>query len=172
MSEQVEIIRHSRPRAEADLPPMTQSLQRRFEAKFVVAESGCWLWTAAQNGVGYGKIGITRKSVRDAHRVSWELYRGDIPSGMLVLHRCDVKLCVNPEHLYLGNKTRNALDAVERGQNAVGAQCSFAKLTNTDVKFIRRAYTAGVRVRDLMSKFNVSESVIYRCVRRESYRNV
>src|SRR5687768_6335788 len=69
-------------------------LSERFTEKYQVnAASGCWEWIAAQSEFGYGMIDQTT-----AHRVSWNLYRGEIPEGLAVLHRCHNPPCVNPEH--------------------------------------------------------------------------
>ena len=76
--------------------------------------SGCWLWDGGVNPSGYGVLGIIGRNQR-AHRVSFEEFNGPIPEGMHVLHRCDVKSCVNPNHLYAGTVQDNANDRVKRG---------------------------------------------------------
>lgn len=89
-------------------PTYMVKLRKRFEAKYVVEPSGCWKWTAhTQNG--YGSINYHYKQ-RGAHRISWMLHRGEIPRDKWVLHKCNNKLCVNPDHLYLGNAQDNAGD--------------------------------------------------------------
>jgi hypothetical protein len=76
--------------------------------------SGCWLWpNEAMNG--YGKLGYRGSWIR-AHRASWIAFNGDIPGGLLVLHKCDVKTCVNPDHLFLGTGRDNMLDLVNKGK--------------------------------------------------------
>lgn len=76
--------------------------------------SGCWLWIGVDDGdTGYGRFGPRQ---HQAHRVSWLLYRGPIPAGLFVLHRCDVPRCVNPTHLFLGTQTDNVRDCIAKGR--------------------------------------------------------
>ena len=71
--------------------------EERFWPK-VDKTDGCWLWTACVNNHGYGKFGMNGKVVY-AHRFSWQLVNGSIPSGLQLDHLCWVKRCVNPAHL-------------------------------------------------------------------------
>jgi HNH endonuclease len=74
----------------------------RFAASYVCEpNSGCWLWLGSPQGsTGYGCIWVDGRRI-PAHRYSWEIANGPIPDGALCLHRCDVVLCINPEHLFL-----------------------------------------------------------------------
>lgn len=92
-------------------------LKERFEEKVTPEpNTGCWLWTACGTTDGYGQIKVGKDMVR-AHRVAWTLYRGAIPDGMHILHRCDTPPCVNPDHLYLGTHQQNMKDRSSRGRH-------------------------------------------------------
>jgi hypothetical protein len=91
------------------------SLRDRFEQKFArIPFAGCWLWTGA--GGRYGSFMLNGRR-RDAHRAAWELYCGAIPAGTCVLHKCDVPMCVNPGHLFLGSHRDNTLDMINKGRH-------------------------------------------------------
>lgn len=77
--------------------------------------SGCWLWVGCTNSSGYGTICVDRKMV-NAHRFSWAMHNGPIAPGAHVLHRCDVPSCVNPDHLFLGDRQANFKDARAKGR--------------------------------------------------------
>lgn len=81
----------------------------------VDAESGCWNWIGPLESGGYGRLKIAGK-FRRASRVVWEVYRGEIPASLCVLHRCDNPRCVNTDHLYLGTQEDNMRDMRVRGR--------------------------------------------------------
>lgn len=91
-------------------------LKKRFE-KWCSPEpnTGCILWIGSNFQDGYGSVTINKKS-RGAHRVSWELYVGTIPINKIVCHKCDTPACVNPDHLFLGSHSDNAIDAMRKGR--------------------------------------------------------
>lgn len=77
--------------------------------------SGCWLWAAGMQSKGYGTFYLDGR-LRTAHRASWMIFRGDIPSGMLVMHVHDDRWCVNPDHLRIGTPSDNSMDMVKKGR--------------------------------------------------------
>jgi hypothetical protein len=100
----------------------------RFEAKFEPEpNSGCYLWLGPINNNGYGMFGYGRVfdhtySMKSSHRVAWELYIGPIPEGLQVLHKCDVRICVNPTHLFLGTSQDNHDDMWYKNRQPAGRQ--------------------------------------------------
>jgi len=90
----------------------------RFRIKFQVnPASGCWEWQGATNEHGYGLFWL-RGRCRKAHRASLELLAGEVLSrSEVVLHRCDNRLCVRPDHLERGNQARNCWDRASKGRH-------------------------------------------------------
>lgn len=107
--------------------------QIRFERKFIPEPfSGCWLWSGGLIDGRYGMFTVNNKPCR-AHRIAWQLYRGSIPNGVNVLHRCDTPICVNPDHLFLGTQTDNNIDRDSKNRQAIGEKNGRSKLTAEQV---------------------------------------
>lgn len=90
---------------------MSRPLASFLDNTIPVTECGCWIWMRGATGDGYGSFRGMR-----AHRYSWQMQYGEIPPDMDVLHRCDVPLCVNPDHLFLGTHTDNMRDKIAKGR--------------------------------------------------------
>jgi|ERR1700678_23325 len=109
----------------------------RFWGSTVLGDNGCILW-ARTKANGYGKFKLSHSVKVWAHRWILEQTLGALYDPKLwALHRCDVKLCVNPEHLYQGTARDNYNDMIGRGREAPGAR---AKLTEDQVREIRTVY--------------------------------
>ena len=94
--------------------------------------SGCWLWLSACTSQGYGTLSTGMKW-RLAHRLSYEVFVGPIPEGLVVRHSCDNPPCVNPEHLLIGTNKDNMQDAVARGRMEHGSSRWSARLREEDI---------------------------------------
>jgi len=140
-----------------------------------VDKSGdCWEWTAYKTEKGYGRLGVGGKLKR-AHRVVWEMYYGEIPEGLLCLHKCDNPSCVNPSHLFLGTNADNMADKARKGRALSGEDNCNSKLTEKDVLEIRKLNGSGLACYNntfIAKSFGVSARCVAAIVNRETWKNI
>lgn len=97
--------------------PCYGSLQERFNSKFNIDDDNCWLWTGSLDKDGYGFLMYEGKAIK-AHRYAFILNRGEIPEDLQICHSCDIRNCVNPNHLFLGTQKDNMQDAMKKGRHS------------------------------------------------------
>lgn len=133
----------------------------------------CWQWTGATDKEGYGRFNFLRRNTL-AHRVSYLLHVGKIPKNKLILHECDVRVCVNPSHLYPGTDQDNTNDKVSRGRQSPrrGETNGHAKLTEKEVRKIREMRKAGYNGHYLAKIYNVTPATIYHCATNRTWKHV
>ena len=149
-----------------NLPPL---IDRFMDNVSPEPMSGCWLWTGSVRNVkGYGSIRVDLV-VQCAHRLSYKLFRGPIQHGLHVCHRCNVKACVNPDHLYLGTNAQNMADATRDGLRPRGERNGKTKFTEEDVRAIRNSPLGCVR---LARQYNVTKVCIMGIRRRRTWKHV
>ena len=135
-------------------PPIDE--KERFLAKVKKVESGCHEWQSTLHRDGYGKFQFRGKT-KQAHRVAYQLLVGEIPDGRWVLHRCDNRLCVNPEHLFLGDCKANIAD-----MDAKARRGTKSKLTEADAQKIRALVSQGVRQQTVANAFGIDQTTVSR----------
>jgi hypothetical protein len=140
---------------------MKLSQRERFLAKVCPdPATGCWLWQGAMYPNGYGCAQFDRKK-KNAHRVAWILFRGAIPAGMVVCHKCDVPRCVNPDHLFVGSTADNARDMTEKGRGRRGQKHPLSKLTDEQAARIKSLLAEDrMYMSEIAREFGVSPSAI------------
>lgn len=146
--------------------------------RFVDKTDLCWIWTGKSvNKKGYGSIGLGGKGGKHklAHRLSYEIHKGPIPDGMVVMHKCDNPRCVNPEHLDAGTQSKNIKDAFSRGRKVnlpsglKGESHGASKLSNESVFAIR---ASNEKYADLAAMYGVSRTAIERIRYRKTWRHI
>jgi len=164
---------------------LTQSDITRFWGKITKTDGGCWLW-GGHTIKGYGSF-YCSSATHYAHRIAYTLVNGAIPEGLHCLHRCDVPLCCNPSHLFLGTNSDNMADKVSKGRQSRGAPHSAAvipktprgidhprnKLSEEDVLLIRAIHARGeAGARRLGKRFGVSPQTIQGIVNRKFWTHI
>ena len=127
----------------------------------------CWVWTGAVTKAGYGQI--TGGGKFTVHRLSWVFRHGPIKDGLWVLHRCDVPLCVNPNHLFLGTSVDNIRDMTNKGRAAHGEAHHWAKLSAADVIAIR---ASTLTAKKLSARYGICIEQVSNIRRRKQWRRV
>lgn len=138
---------------------------QRFVRHFAKPLRGCWEWKSSCRPDGYGEFRLYRTTLR-AHRVSWRLFNGAIPSELCVLHRCDNRKCVRPTHLFLGTRADNMADKMQKGRFLHDEAHPTAKLAPIIVRAIRSE--VGLSQKAIGEKYGADQSWISRIRNRKA----
>ncbi len=144
----------------------------RFWSK-VSKGDGCWEWQAGLfRRTGYGQFSVGGKDGRhvSAHRVAWLIQTGEDPS-LCVLHRCDNRRCVRPDHLFLGTVGDNHADMVSKARGGYGEALG-RTIRNAEVPEIRRRIASGERQADIAADYGVTPSAISLIKRGRIFRRI
>lgn len=134
--------------------------------KFVIKKEGCWSWNGSLAGGGYGCLRYLDKPMA-AHRVSWILHKGSIPEKMHVLHACDVKICSNPDHLFLGSHRDNMRDMRSKGYHK-----QYSKLNTSQVKEIKELLKTELTQKEIAQKYNVNFVTIHDIKHNKTWKTI
>jgi hypothetical protein len=176
--------------------PCLGTPERKFWARVQISDR-CWDWTGATGGKAYGRFFLSGTDPIRAHRYAWSMVAGPLPDGMDVLHVCDRPICVRNDdvgtyeiegilyerrgHLWLGTHAANMADKRLKGRNshsgagahqARGERQGGAKLTEDDVREIRRLLALGRTHRSIAAQFDVSKGPITGIARKKLWRHV
>jgi hypothetical protein len=138
----------------------------------VFKTTGCWEWLGKTQTAGYGQCWTGYGGERLAHRVSWIIHFGLIPEDLQVLHKCDNKTCVNPNHLYLGTQTQNVQDNVDRNLTNVGSKHWSTNLQDSDIRCIRFSFRQGTSINAIAARFKLSYKNVWAIVHRYKWKHI
>jgi hypothetical protein len=152
--------------------------EKRFHSRYTRG-NGCWLWSGACDQDGYGVIKYKKRQYR-VHRVMYELCNGPIPNGKVVMHTCDVPGCVRPDHLKVGTNLENTRDMVSKGRKhlTIGSKAQQgvlngrARLTEEDVRKIRRRFAEGELQINLAPEFGITQGAVHKIIARRTWKHV
>jgi len=131
----------------------------------------CWIWKGAKTSSGYGVYTYKSKYMR-AHRASYLMFKGEIPTYALVLHSCNVRDCVNPDHLHLGTPKSNMDEMVlrNRQKHLSGENHPFFKLSDSNIRNIKKMRNKKIPAKVIAKKYKISACYVYQ-ISKGIYRN-
>ena len=156
-----------------------KTLRQRIEKKITKQDDGCWIWTGAKaggranNNHKYGYISIGDKKIKRVHRVYYEMIKNIEIGDKNLCHTCDVTLCVNPDHMFVGTQQDNVEDMIKKGRKnyAVGEECN-SKLTVMDVFDIRARGAKGEEQVSIAKDFPVNACTIGAIINRRIWKHI
>jgi hypothetical protein len=151
----------------------SKTIALSLKSKTLEVDNGCWIWIKGKHKAGYGSVN-KKLGGGYAHRAMYESAIGPIPKDMYVLHHCDNRACVNPEHLFLGTHLDNIRDMHsknrQRGGSMPNEKNPFCKFSDEEIRAIRASKNTGIRFTQLMRLYEISETHLLRVLKGESRR--
>lgn len=143
-------------------PPQAE----RFKSKTCQTETGCWEWTGSFFVDGYPQFWFRGTNVK-GNRAAWVLFRSEIPQGMQVLHYCDNKRCVNPDHLHLGTHRQNMRESSLRKRHASGSRHYKFKRTPELIAKVKERRANREKVDDIARALGIDRTTVYDCLGKQ-----
>jgi hypothetical protein len=140
-------------------------------------QSGCWEWSGCIQGNGYSRVRLDGKT-QYGHRAAYSAFKGEIPEGLDVCHTCDNRMCVNPDHLFVGTRKDNMQDCAKKGRTTKGMsfgegeQAAYSKLTEPEVLMARMLAAEGKNPRVIAEQFGVHKDTIRHIIKRKTWRHI
>jgi hypothetical protein len=150
-------------------------IKERLLNRIVLDDNGCWLWQGPPVLGGYGRLIINNKN-QFAHIASYEAFKGPRPPdarklGLCICHTCDVPLCINPEHLWLGTASDNQKDCITKGRGGLRGRNRI--FTAEQIIYIRKIYAEGFTTQqELATQYGVSQPTISEIIRQKTWKTI
>ena len=147
----------------------------RFMDKVEIGEGNtCWLWKASLKGAGYGSFFVANKHLM-AHRESFRIFKGPILKDKCIMHVCDNRICVRPDHLRMGTALDNVRDKISKGRAAPilsGEKHHWSNMTESIVLEIRELHKKGHSQREIGRRFNINWRNVHAIVKRINWKHI
>lgn len=150
-----------------------------IEAKFMqkvalIPFHSCWEWTGTRFNSGYGRFFDRHFKTQLAHRIAYQIFKGEVLDNLIVMHSCDNKTCVNPQHLFSGTNKDNTQDMISKGRKypQLGSTNPQSSLDETQVLKIRAEYNAGAVQQQLAVKFGVTPANVNLIIKRKIWSHI
>lgn len=142
-----------------DIEALAAHAKKHLVMNYTEDQFGCWIHNNAVNSEGYVTIvvGNPQKAYK-AHRLSYIIFKGEIPEDGLVCHTCDVRNCINPEHLYVGTPSDNTKDMYSRGRSS-------RALSEDDIGFIIVLHESGYSQGKIAEMLGVAQTSVSKHLR-------
>jgi hypothetical protein len=166
-----------------DVEHFKKIITERIKKNVTINENGCWIWNLGKHKQGYGKIVYWNGTERfhlNTHRAAWLAFKGEIPDGLIVLHKCPgdyQPACCNPDHMKLGTYKENKIDEIRQRHNGeyhinVGKEHPLSKLDEKKVLKIRKLHKTGISMKELANIYGVKYYTIVDVINRRNWKHI